>query len=146
LILRVSKSFKGKLRQHSYTKRWTWRKLHIGADESTGEIVAAVVTTSDCADSQVLADLQIQVPHPLQQVNGTSVYDKRANYMAVNKRGTKAVILPRKNAKIWQRSNRKEGGCCAIKTCVRFAKSGSSNGKRKSGITDAALRRRKCSG
>ena len=29
-----------KVRQHGYTKRRTWRKLHIGADETTGEIVA----------------------------------------------------------------------------------------------------------
>lgn len=46
-----------KVRQHGYTKRRTWRKLHIGADETTGEIVAAVVTTNNVADSQVLEDL-----------------------------------------------------------------------------------------
>src|SRR3982751_3007307 len=31
-----------KVRQHGWSKRRTWRKLHLGVDEATGEIVAAV--------------------------------------------------------------------------------------------------------
>jgi hypothetical protein len=34
-----------KTRQHGISKRRTWRKLHLGADESTGEILVAVVGT-----------------------------------------------------------------------------------------------------
>ncbi len=34
-----------KTRQHGVSKRRTWRKLHLGVDEATGEILAAVVTT-----------------------------------------------------------------------------------------------------
>ena len=29
-----------KVRQHGYSKRRTWRKLHLGVDETTGEILA----------------------------------------------------------------------------------------------------------
>ena len=29
-----------KVRQHGWTKRRTWRKLHLGVDEATGEVVA----------------------------------------------------------------------------------------------------------
>lgn len=32
-----------KIRQHGISKRRTWRKLHLGVDETTGEILAAVV-------------------------------------------------------------------------------------------------------
>ncbi|MEL6940937.1 MAG: IS5 family transposase, partial [Cyanobacteria bacterium J06598_1] len=46
-----------KTRQHGVSKRRTWRKLHLGVDESTGEILAAVVTTNDFHDSEVLPDL-----------------------------------------------------------------------------------------
>lgn len=50
-----------KVRQHGYTRRRTWRKIHVGVDEASGEIVAAVVTTNDYHDSQLLPDLLDQV-------------------------------------------------------------------------------------
>ncbi len=36
-----------KVRQHGYENRRTWRKRHLGVDESTQEIVAAVLTTNE---------------------------------------------------------------------------------------------------
>ena len=45
-----------KVRQHGTGKRRTWRKLHLGVDETTGEILAAVVSTNDWADSGILPD------------------------------------------------------------------------------------------
>jgi hypothetical protein len=97
-----------KVRQHGYRKRRTWRLLHIGADETTGEIVAAMVTTNNVADSQVLTDLLEQVEGKIDQVSGDGSYDKRACYEALNKRQAKAAIPPQKNAKIWQHGNRKQ--------------------------------------
>jgi hypothetical protein len=97
-----------KVRQHGYTKRRTWRKLHIGADEATGEIAAAVVTTNDWADSEVLPDLLNQVKDEVKQVSGDGGYDKRPCYAAIKKRQAKAAIPPQRNAKIWQHGNRKE--------------------------------------
>ncbi len=38
-----------KVRQHGYSKRRTWRKLHLGVDETTGEILAGVVSTNNGA-------------------------------------------------------------------------------------------------
>lgn len=97
-----------KVRQHGYSKRRTWRKLHIGADESTGEIIAAVVTTNNLADSQVLADLLEQVEEEIKQVSGDGSYDKRNCYEAIGKRQAKAAIPPRRDAKIWQHGNTKQ--------------------------------------
>ena len=97
-----------KVRQHGYTKRRTWRKLHIGADESTAEIVAAVVTTNNLADSQVLEDLLEQVEEEVEQISGDGSYDKRSCYEAIKKRKAKAAIPPQRNAKIWQHGNSKE--------------------------------------
>lgn len=45
------------VRQHGYSKRRTWRKLHVGMDVATGEIIAAVCSDKDVADKQVLPDL-----------------------------------------------------------------------------------------
>jgi len=97
-----------KVRQHGYTKRRTWRKLHIGADESTAEIVAAVVTTNNLADSQVLEDLLEQVEEEVGQISGDGSYDKRSGYEAIKKRKAKAATPPPRNAKIWQHGNSKE--------------------------------------
>jgi len=96
-----------KVRQHGYTKRRTWRKLHLGADESSGEIVAAMVTTNDIADSQVLEELLEQVEEEIEQVSGDGAYDKRNCYEAIRKRKAKAAIPPRRDAKIWQHGNNK---------------------------------------
>lgn len=96
-----------KVRQHGYTKRRSWRKLHIGADEATGEIVAAVVTTNDLADSQVLDDLLQQVSYEIKQVSGDGSYDKRNCYEAIRERGARAAIPPRRDAKIWKHANSK---------------------------------------
>jgi IS5 family transposase len=97
-----------KVRQHGYTKRRTWRKLHIGADETTGEIVAAVVTTNNIADAQVLDELLEQAGGAIEQVSGDGSYDKRPCYEAIRKRKAKAAIPPRRDAKIWQHGNTKQ--------------------------------------
>jgi len=97
-----------KVRQHGYSKRRTWRKLHIGADEASSEIVAAMVTTNDWADSEILVDLLNQVKEEVKQVSGDGGYDKRPCYAAIQKRKAKAAIPPQKNAKIWQHGNSKE--------------------------------------
>jgi hypothetical protein len=97
-----------KVRQHGYSKRRTWRKLHIGADEATSEIVAAMVTSNDWADSEILADLLNQVKDEVKQVSGDGGYDKRRCYAAIKKRRAKAAIPPQRNAKIWQHGNSKE--------------------------------------
>ena len=97
-----------KVRQHGYSKRRTWRKLHLGADETTGEIVAAVVTTNNVADSQVLAEMLEQAEDELEQVSGDGSYDKRSCYEAIRKRQAKAAIPPQRNAKIWQHGNSKQ--------------------------------------
>lgn len=97
-----------KVRQHGYSKRRTWRKLHIGADEATSEIVAAVVTTNNIADSQVFEDLLEQIDEKVKQVSGDGSYDKRNCYEAIGRREARAAIPPRRDAKIWQHGNSKE--------------------------------------
>jgi hypothetical protein len=97
-----------KVRQYGYTKRRTWRKLHLGADETTGESVAAVVTTNNVADSQVLEEMLEQVEDEIEQVSGDGSYDKRNCYEAIKKRKAKAAIPPQHNAKIWQHGNSKQ--------------------------------------
>jgi hypothetical protein len=94
-----------KVRQHGVSKRRTWRKLHIGVDEASGEIIAAVATTNDVADNQVIEDLLEQVEGEIEQVSGDGSYDKRNCYKAIEQRKARAAIPPQKNARIWQHGN-----------------------------------------
>jgi transposase len=96
-----------KTRQHGISKRRTWRKLHLGVDESTGEILAAVVTTHDVHDGEVLNDVLEQIDDEIEQVTTDGAYDHRHCYDEIAERGAKAVIPPRQDAVIWQHGNRK---------------------------------------
>ena len=92
-----------KVRTHGWQKRRTWRKLHLGIDESSHEIVAAVVTGNDMADGEVLPELLEQVEESIEQVSGDKGYDWHSCHEAIEKRLAKTVIPVRKNAKIKQR-------------------------------------------
>jgi IS5 family transposase len=97
-----------KVRQHGYSCRRTWRKLHIGVDEATGEVVAAVLATNNFTDGQVLPDLLEQIEEQIDQVSGDKAYDKRNCYEAIGARKARAAIPPRKGAHIWQHGNSKQ--------------------------------------
>lgn len=97
-----------KTRQHGVSKRRTWRKLHLGVDEATGEILAAVVTTHDFHDGEVLNDVLKAIEEPINQVSSDGAYDHRRCYDEIEAKAAKAVIPPRKDAKIWQHGNRKD--------------------------------------
>ena len=96
-----------KVRQHGYTRRRTWRKLHLGVDEATGEFVAVVVTTNSFKDSQLLEDLLAQVEDEISQVSADGAYDSRNCYDAIRERKARAAIPPQKRAKIWRHGNTK---------------------------------------
>lgn len=94
-----------KTRQHGVSKRRTWRKLHVGVDEATGEILAAVVTTNDFHGGQVLSDILQQIEGEIEQVTTDGAYDHSHCYDEIAERDAKAVIPPRKDAVIWQHGN-----------------------------------------
>jgi len=96
-----------KVRQHGWTRRRTWRKLHVGVNEATGEIRAAVVRTNNYGDGPVLPELLAQVEGELSQVTGDGGYDDRQCYEAISERRARAVIPPQKGARIWQHGNSK---------------------------------------
>jgi hypothetical protein len=87
----------GKYRRGS---RRVWRKLHLGADETTREILAADVTESGVHDSRRLPALLSQIPGAIAQVSGDRGYDTRAAYEAVLACGAVATIVPRRNARM----------------------------------------------
>lgn len=95
-----------KVRKHGVSKRRTWRKLDLGVDEATGEILAAVVSTNDVADCEALADILDGIEQEIEQVSGDGGYDTLNCYDPITARGAAATIPPRRNAKIQQHGNR----------------------------------------
>lgn len=89
-----------KVRQHGYQKRRTWRKLHIGIDAKTGEIIAQVATTNNISDKEVLPDLLEQIDEPIKQVTTDGGYDYATCYEAIAERKARAVIPPRRTGRL----------------------------------------------
>lgn len=91
-------------RKHGGPKRRLWRKIHIGIDEQTLAIRAVEVTSSSIGDAPMLPDLLDQIPldEEIGSVTGDGAYDIRKCHDAIAARNAHAVILPRKNAKLWK--------------------------------------------
>jgi hypothetical protein len=128
-----------KVRQHGYTRRRTWRKVHVGVDEASGEIVAAVVTTNSTHDSQELPDLLAQVEEEIAQVSGDGAYDRRGCYDAIRQRRARAVIPPQHNAKIWQHGNTKAERLARDENLRRIRQIGRAAWKRECGYHRRSL-------
>jgi Transposase DDE domain len=96
-----------KTRQHGISKRRTWRKLHLAVDEQTGEILATEVTLNDKRDGQLLEPLLKKIEQEIKQVSADGAYDQKDCYETLQKHHAKAIIPPRKDAKIWQHGNSK---------------------------------------
>jgi len=98
-----------KVRKHGYSKRRTWRKLHLGADPENGEIQAVLLTENNISDDTVVKDLLEQIEQTLLACAADGAYDKRKVYDALNRHSPEVEILipPRKNARIWQHGNSK---------------------------------------
>ena len=94
-----------KVRQHGYTKRRTWRKLHLAVDESIGQIEAVVVTTNSISDGDVLEQMLEQVESEVKQVSGDGLYDRWDCYEVIDRRGAVAAIPPRRGAHIRRHGN-----------------------------------------
>lgn len=92
-----------KVRQHGYSKRRTWRKLHLGVDEATGEIEAELLTEAGVDDAEVTEELLEQTCAEIEQMSGDGAYDKEKVYQAAAaKRVRKITIPPRRDAVLWE--------------------------------------------
>lgn len=124
-----------KARQHGVQRRRTWRKLHLGFDEATQEIVACVVTTNELHDAELLGALLEQVEGPLEQVTADGAYDTQNCYRAIVEREAKPVIPPRENAVL----NEGEQWAARNQTLSRISEIGRAGWKEESGYRRRSL-------
>ena len=89
-----------KVRIHGVGKRRTWRKLHIAMDAERGEILAAVCTTSNVGDKEVLPNLLEQITDEIDQLTGDGGYDYADCYEVIAETKARAVIPPRRTGRL----------------------------------------------
>lgn len=96
-----------KVRKHGWSKRRTWKKLHIGVD-AQGEIRAVAVTDKDTNDSTVIDDVLSQETAHVTDFYGDGAYDTYGVYQSLLARGVTGFhIPPQKNAVIQIHGNAK---------------------------------------
>lgn len=94
-----------KMRKHGKSKRRTWRKLHLAVNPATHEIEAEALTENGCDDASQVDGLLDQATNQVGGFYGDGAYDKRKTYKTLEKRRIRAIIPPRRNAKIWRHGN-----------------------------------------
>lgn len=94
-----------KVRQHGYSKRRTWLKFHLAVDPDTHEIQAAMVTDPGVTDAETVPALLEQVENPVESAAGDGAYDRRVVSDALEGRSARALVPPRRDAKIQRHGN-----------------------------------------
>jgi hypothetical protein len=83
------------IEKHGTRRRRGWRKLHIGVDANSGQILASELTTSDVDDGSQVEPLFEQITAPLASFIGDGAYDQAGIYDTIAKRDPEAdVIVP----------------------------------------------------
>src|SRR5271166_77412 len=87
----------GPTRQHGTRTRRSWRKLHLGVDADTGEIMAVGLTANDDDDGAQVGALLDQVTRPVVPFIGDGAFDQDDVYDEVAERhpGAAVIVPPR---------------------------------------------------
>src|SRR3954471_3763348 len=88
------------IEKHGTRRRRSWRKMHIGVDADTGQIVASELTTHDVDDGSQVGPLLDQVAGPVVSFTGDGAYDRTDVYGAVAERhpDARVIVPPRSTA------------------------------------------------
>src|ERR687894_1482966 len=86
--------------KHGTRTRRSWRKLHLGVDADSGQILASALTTNDVDDRSQVASLLDRVDEPVASFTADGAFDRDDVYAAVAARhpGAEVVVPPRSNA------------------------------------------------
>jgi hypothetical protein len=86
-----------KVRKHGYSKRRTWKKLHIAID-SDGEIRACELTDNSVDDAEMTDSLTKKDKEIINKFSGDGAYDKNKVYQLFDER-VQMIVPPRTGAK-----------------------------------------------
>jgi hypothetical protein len=88
------------IEKHGTRTRRSWRKLHLGMDANTGQIVAAELTTNAVDDGSQVGPLLDQLDGQIASFTGDGAYDQEGVYASVAARHPEAAVIvpPRSTA------------------------------------------------
>jgi len=81
------------IEKHGTSSRRSWRKLHIGVDADSGEIVAVEVTRKEIDDGAVVDALLEQIADPIASLTADGDYDQDRVYQAVAEHHPDAAVI-----------------------------------------------------
>jgi hypothetical protein len=79
--------------KHGTKTRRSWRKLHVGVDAETGQIVASGLTSKEIDDGFLAGPLLDQVTGSLSSFTADGAYDQEGVYAAVADRHPEAAVV-----------------------------------------------------
>ncbi len=128
-----------KVRQHGYSKRRTWRKLHVALDPRTQEVVACELTENGVDDGSMAEPLLLGVEGKVDEIKADGAYDQSKVYRVAARHGAKPIIPPRKNAKIKRHGNTRGPRETRDDNLREVRKKGRKRWKRESGYHERSL-------
>ena len=94
-----------KVRKHGYSKRRTWRKVHVGMCVETGQVVVSAITSNDVSDDEAMLAMMATLGDvKIGNVLGDGAYDKTDVRQFIHDVGGRQIIPPKRTAK-QQRKN-----------------------------------------
>ena len=97
-----------KVRQHGYSKRRTWQKLHLCVDEENQQVVSVSLTDNSFKDSELFEDLVSGLEESIEQASADGAYDSENCWDHCAKNNIQGTFPPRKDARLKQHGNSKE--------------------------------------
>jgi hypothetical protein len=86
-----------KTRKHGYSKRRTWRKLHVGMCADSGQIVVGALSSNSVTDDAAMLEMMDGLDEfSLGDAYGDGAYDTIDCRMAIHDRGGRQIFLLRK--------------------------------------------------
>jgi hypothetical protein len=90
-----------KVRKHGYSKRRTWRKVHVGMCANTGQVVVGAMSSNNVTDEDAMIGMMGALEGtPLGDILGDGAYDTVDCRAAIHDVGGRQMIPPDKNAKL----------------------------------------------
>jgi hypothetical protein len=90
-----------KVRKHGYSKRRTWRKLHVGMCAETGQVVVQAISSNDVSDEEAMIGMMGELEgEKLGDVLGDGAYDTVDCRQVVYDLGGHPIFPPDKNAQL----------------------------------------------
>jgi len=93
-----------KVRRHGYSKRRTWRKIHVGMCVESGQVVVAATSSNNVSDDAAMVHMMDFLEEfSVGDVLGDGAYDTIDCREAIHNSGGRQIIPPAKNARLQKR-------------------------------------------